>query len=296
MKIFVTGVGGQLGHDVMEALRRRGHTAIGSDVVPNPDIRLDITDKDAVERCICQLDPDAVIHCGAWTAVDLAEDDPAAARTVNAGGTRNIARACQKIDCKLIYISTDYVFGDQKQTPWKPEDRPVGPLNVYGQTKLEGEQAVADILEKYFIVRSSWIYGRNGKNFVKTMLKLSRQRDALRVVNDQIGTPTYSYDLARLLTDMVQTDQYGCYHAANGGGSLSWYEFACEIFRQTGRNVQVLPVTTEDYGAKAARPRNSRLDTDKLRREGFAPLPDWKTALHGFLREIGETKDGKDHG
>lgn len=295
MMVFVTGAGGQLGCDVVEALRRRGHTAIGSNVTSGSDILLDITDGTAVERCICQIAPDAVIHCAAWTAVDLAEDDPDAARAVNADGTRNVAKACRKADCKLIYISTDYVFGDQKQTPWKPEDKPARPLNVYGQTKLEGEQAVANTLEKYFVVRSSWIYGRNGGNFVKTMLKLGRQRDVVRVVNDQIGSPTYSYDLAQLLADMVQTDLYGYYHAVNEGGFLSWYEFACEIFRQAGVNVQVLPVTTEAYAAKAMRPRNSCLDTGKLRQAGFAPLPAWQDALARFLQEIGETEDGQDH-
>ena len=286
MRIFVTGVSGQLGHDVMNELKKRKHEAIGADVQGNCDIALDITDSNAVEQALMRVRPDAVIHCAAWTAVDAAEDHVDLVRSVNAGGTRNIAEACKKLDCKMIYISTDYVFDGQGNIPWTPDSKDYAPLNVYGQTKLEGELAVANTLEKYFIVRIAWAFGKNGKNFVKTMLNLGKKYDTLRVVNDQIGTPTYTRDLSRLLVDMVETDRYGYYHATNEGGFISWYEFACEIFRQAGYPTKVISVTTEEYGLnKAARPFNSRLDKSKLAKTGFAPLPTWQDALASYLKE-----------
>ena len=302
MKVFVTGVCGQLGHDVMNELAKRGHEGIGTDiqdvysgvqdgsaVTKMPYVKLDITDREAVSRVIGDLRPDAVIHCAAWTAVDMAEDDDKVAkvRAVNAGGTENIALACKAIDAKMTYISTDYVFDGQGTKPWDPDCRDYKPLNVYGQTKLEGELAVSGNLEKYFIVRIAWVFGLNGKNFIKTMLKLSETHDTLRVVNDQIGTPTYTYDLARLLVDMIETDKYGYYHATNEGGYISWYDFTCEIFRQAGKKVNVIPVTTAEYGlSKAARPFNSRLDRSKLQKNGFTPLPTWQDALGRYLREL----------
>lgn len=304
MKILVTGVNGQLGHDVMNELDKRGHEGIGSDLKPVysgladgsavtrlPYISMDITDKEKVKKVISDIYPDAVIHCAAWTAVDMAEDDDkvAAVRHVNADGTRNIAEACKTVDAKMLYLSTDYVFDGQGSTPWNPDDKNYKPLNVYGQTKLEGELAVAETLSKYFIVRIAWVFGKNGNNFVKTMLNVGKTHDTLRVVNDQIGTPTYTYDLARLLIDMVETDKYGYYHATNEGGYISWYDFACEIFRQAGYATKVIPVTTAEYGlSKAKRPFNSRLDKSKLVENGFKPLPDWKDALKRYLKEIGE--------
>ena len=301
MKVFVTGVGGQLGHDVMNELAKRGHEGIGSDIAPvysgvadgsavttMPYVSLDITDKDAVARVISELNPDAVIHCAAWTAVDLAEDDDKVAkvRAINAGGTENIALVCKQLDCKMTYISTDYVFDGQGTEPWKPDCKDYRPLNVYGQTKLEGELAVANNLEKYFIVRIAWVFGLNGKNFVKTMLELSKKHDTLRVVCDQVGTPTYTCDLSRLLVDMIETEKYGYYHATNEGGYISWYDFTCEIFRQAGYSTKVVPVTTEEYGlSKAARPFNSRLDKRKLVEAGFTPLPTWQDALGRYLKE-----------
>ena len=276
MKFFVTGVGGQLGHDVMNELLKRGHEGIGSDIQENysgvaddsavtkaPYIALDITDKTAVEKVITDVNPDAVIHCAAWTAVDMAEDDDKVAkvRAINAGGTQNIADICKKLNCKMTYISTDYVFDGQGTEPWQPDCKDYKPLNVYGQTKLEGELAVSQTLEKYFIVRIAWVFGLNGKNFIKTMLNVGKTHDTVRVVNDQIGTPTYTYDLARLLIDMNKTEKYGYYHATNEGGYISWYDFTKEIYRQAGYTTTVLPVTTEEYGlSKAARPFNSRLD------------------------------------
>ena len=291
MKVFVTGVDGQLGHDVMNELNRRGIEAVGSDLSPKTGIALDITDAQAVEKILLEVRPDAVIHCAAWTAVDAAEDGDNRERVyaVNAAGTGNIARVCRSLDCKMLYLSTDYVFDGTGDTPWQPECTDFSPLNVYGKSKLEGEKAVSSVLEKYFIVRIAWVFGRNGKNFIKTMLNLSKKHDTLRVVCDQIGTPTYTFDLARLLVDMIRTDKYGCYHATNEGGYISWYDFACEIFRQAGLDTKVVPVTTAEYGlSRAARPFNSRLDKRKLVQTGFAPLPDWKDALARYLKEIEE--------
>ncbi len=303
MKVLVTGVNGQLGHDVMNELNKRGHEGIGSDLKPvysgmadgsavtkMPYISMDITDEEKVKKVIHEIHPDAVIHCAAWTAVDMAEDDDKvdAVRRVNADGTRNIAETCKTIDGKMLYLSTDYVFDGQGTTPWKPDDKNYRPLNVYGKTKLEGELAVAEMLRRYFIVRIAWVFGKNGNNFVRTMLKVGKTHDTLRVVNDQVGTPTYTYDLARLLVDMVETDKYGYYHATNEGGYISWYDFACEIFRQAGYTTKVIPVTTAEYGlSKAKRPFNSRLDKSKLVENGFTPLPDWKDALRRYLKEIG---------
>ena len=310
MKVFVTGVAGQLGHDVMNELKKRGYEGIGSDLAPEyagvqdgsavttmPYVPLDITDKEAVEKVLTECRPDIVIHCAAWTAVDLAEDEDkiAKVRAINAGGTENIAKVCKKLDCKMVYISTDYVFDGQGTEPWQPDCTAYKPLNVYGQTKLEGEQAVSSNLERYFIVRIAWVFGVNGKNFIKTMLNVAKTHDTLKVVNDQIGTPTYTYDLARLLVDMIETDKYGYYHATNEGGYISWYDFTKEIFRQAvemGRTeyaedaVKVLPVTTEEYGvSKAKRPFNSRLDKKKLVENGFVPLPTWQDALKRYLKE-----------
>lgn len=297
MKVFVTGVGGQLGYDVMNELVKRGHDAVGSDIAAEasgdmaalPYVQLDITDKNAVESVIEAQRPDAVIHCAAWTAVDLAEDEDKQdkVRAINADGTKYIAQACKKIDAKMIYISTDYVFNGQGTEPWQPDCKDYAPLNVYGRTKLDGELAVAETLEKYFIVRIAWVFGKNGKNFIKTMLNVGKAHDTVRVVNDQIGTPTYTYDLARLLADMAETEKYGYYHATNEGGFISWYDFTKEIFRQAGIRSVVLPVSTEEYGlSKAARPFNSRLDKSKLKENGFTPLPDWKDALSRYLKLI----------
>lgn len=291
MKVLVTGTGGQLGFDVMNELARRGYEAVGSDITENADVKLDITDKNAVERAVSEINPDAVIHCAAWTAVDAAEEEEniPKVKAVNAEGTKNIAAACKKIGCKMLYISTDYVFDGTGTEPWKPDCKDYAPLNVYGQTKLEGELAVSELLEKYFIVRIAWVFGRNGKNFVKTMLNVGKKYPEVRVVNDQVGTPTYTYDLARLLVDMVETDKYGYYHATNEGGYISWYEFAKEIYHLAGLDTRVVPVTTEEYGlSKAARPFNSRLDKSKLSESGFEPLPHWRDALKRFLEETGE--------
>ncbi|MCD7834608.1 MAG: dTDP-4-dehydrorhamnose reductase [Lachnospiraceae bacterium] len=311
MKIIVTGVGGQLGHDVMNELAARGIEGIGSDVAPvysgiadgtavtsMPYVQMDITDGEAVSRILADVKPDAVIHCAAWTAVDLAEDDDKVAkvRAVNAGGTQNIADACKALDAKMLYLSTDYVFDGMGETPWEPDCRDYKPLNVYGQTKLEGELAVSGTLEKFFIVRIAWVFGVNGKNFIRTMLNIGKTHDTLRVVDDQIGTPTYTEDLARLLADMIVTEKYGYYHATNEGGYISWYEFATEIFRQAaalGReeydaaHLKVVPVSTAEYGeSKAKRPFNSRLDKSKLQANGFKPLPVWKDALARYLKAI----------
>ena len=304
MKFFVTGVGGQLGHDVMNELARRGHEGTGSDLAPQysgiadgsavcsmPYVGLDITDAQAVEQVLLQEKPDVVVHCAAWTAVDLAEDEDKVekVRAINAGGTRNIAEVCKKLDCKMIYISTDYVFDGQGETPWQPDCRDYKPLNVYGQTKLEGELAVSELLEKFFIVRIAWVFGLNGKNFIKTMLNVGKKYDTVRVVNDQIGTPTYTLDLSRLLVDLAESEKYGYYHATNEGGYISWYDFTCEIFCQAGYDTKVVPVTTAEYGlSKAARPFNSRLDKSKLVEAGFEPLPTWQDALSRYLREISE--------
>lgn len=284
MKILVTGFAGQLGHDVVDELIRRGHIAVGVDIS-----EMDVTDRSACERVILQTSPDAVIHCAAWTAVDAAEDEKniPAVYAVNAEGTRNIACACQTAGCKMMYISTDYVFDGRGKQPWQADCTEYGPLSVYGQTKLEGEMAVREWVENHFIVRIAWVFGLNGKNFVKTMLNIGQKHDTLRVVCDQIGTPTYTYDLARLLVDMIETEKYGTYHATNEGGYISWYDFACEIFRQAGYPTKVLPVTTAEYGqSKAVRPFNSRLDKSKLISQGFEPLPDWRDALKRYLAEL----------
>lgn len=282
MKVLVTGVNGQLGYDVVNELNKRGHEAVGVDVV-----EMDITDSRKVVEVMQRVRPDAVIHCAAWTAVDAAEDNEEKVRLVNAAGTENIAKECKKLDCKLLYVSTDYVFDGQGDKPWLPDCKDYKPLNVYGQTKLEGEIAVSGILDKYFIVRIAWVFGKNGNNFIKTMLRLAETHAALRVVNDQIGTPTYTFDLAGLLVDMIETEKYGYYHATNEGGYISWCDFAKEIFKQAECDVEVIPVTTSEYGlSKAARPFNSRLEKSKLAENGFKPLPDWKDALSRYLTEI----------
>ena len=311
MKVLVTGVAGQLGHDVMNELAERGIEGIGSDIAPEysgiadgtavtkmPYIQMDITDEKAVSAKIKEVHPDVVVHCAAWTAVDLAEDEDKVAkvRAINADGTRYIANVCKELDCKMVYISTDYVFDGQGETPWDPDCKDYKPLNVYGETKLEGELAVSETLEKYFIVRIAWVFGKNGKNFIKTMLNVAKTHDKLTVVNDQIGTPTYTFDLARLLVDMIGTEKYGYYHATNEGGYISWYDFTKEIFRQAVKlgheeysedRVSVVPVTTAEYGvSKAARPFNSRLDKSKLVKNGFTPLPTWQDALNRYLKEI----------
>lgn len=278
MKIFVTGVKGQLGHDVVNELEKRGHQAVGVDVE-----EMDVTDEAAVRDVITRAAPDAVIHCAAYTAVDAAEDQEDLCRRVNALGTRYVASVCRDLDCRLMYISTDYVFNGQGTRPWEPDDERQ-PLNVYGQTKYEGELAVEE-LKKYFIVRIAWVFGVNGKNFIRTMLNLGQTKDSLTVVDDQIGSPTYTLDLARLLVDMIETDRYGRYHATNAG-LCSWYEFACEIFRQAGMKVKVSPVSSDQYPAKAKRPANSRMDQRKLRENGFEPLPPWQDALGRYLKEI----------
>ncbi len=280
MKVLVTGVKGQLGYDVVNELEKRGHVAIGTDVD-----NMDITNKEQVEAVIKEANPDAVIHCAAYTAVDLAEDNIDLCRRINADGTRNIALVCKELDIKMIYISTDYVFDGEGTHFWQPDDER-HPLNVYGQTKYEGELAVESLLEKYYIVRIAWVFGVNGKNFIKTMLNLGKTRDHLTVVNDQIGSPTYTYDLAKLLVDMVETDKYGRYHATNEG-ICSWYDFACEIFKQAGYDhVTVSPVSASEYPAKAKRPSNSRMCKDKLTENGFAKLPTWQDALNRYLKEI----------
>lgn len=304
MKVFVTGVGGQLGHDVVNELLKRNYEAAGTDILETADspaeyVSLDITDRDAVDRVITDVNPDAVVHCAAWTAVDAAEDEEnrAKVRAINTDGTRYIAEVCKKLGCKMIYISTDYVFSGQGNLPWQPDCRDYAPLNVYGQSKLDGELSVSSLLDKYFIVRIAWVFGKNGNNFIKTMLNAGKKYDTLRVVNDQVGTPTYTFDLARLLVDMAESDKYGYYHATNEGGYISWYDFACEIFNQAGYTnaVTVNPVTTEEYGiSKAKRPFNSRLDRSKLAENGFKPLPDWKDALGRYLKEIGLVTDGTD--
>lgn len=302
MKIFVTGVGGQLGHDVMNELAKRGHAGVGSDIAPEysgiqdgsavcamPYVQLDITDGAAVRAALEDIRPDAVIHCAAWTAVDAAEDteNQLKVRAINVDGTRHIAEVCKDLGCKMMYISTDYVFDGQGETPWQPDCKDYAPLNVYGETKLGGEQAVRDLVERFFIVRIAWVFGLNGKNFIKTMLRLGETHDTLRVVNDQIGTPTYTLDLARLLVDMIETEKYGHYHATNEGGYISWADFAKEIFRQAGMGVNVIPVTTSEYGlSKAARPFNSRLDKSKLIDCGFVPLPDWRDAVKRYIRAV----------
>ena len=291
MNVFVTGVGGQLGFDVMNELSRRGINCISSDIIEKFDdnyVQLDITDKVAVDKALSEIKPHAVIHCAAWTAVDAAEDEENKPKVyaVNVTGTRNLVEVCKKLDCKMIYISTDYVFNGQGSEPWKADCEDFAPLNYYGQTKLEGELAVAEVLDKFFIVRIAWVFGLNGKNFIKTMINVGKKYDTVRVVNDQIGTPTYTYDLARLLVDMIKTDKYGYYHVTNEGGYISWYDFCCEFYKQYGLTTKVTPVTTEEYGlSKAARPFNSRLDKSKLIEMGFKPLPTWKDAVKRYLEE-----------
>ena len=303
MKYFVTGVCGQLGHDVMNELASRGYEGVGSDIQPEysgvadgtavttmPYISLDITDRAAVLKTIQDVKPDVVVHCAAWTAVDAAEDEEKQpkVRAINVDGTKNIADACKELDCKMIYISTDYVFNGQGEKPWEPDCKDYAPLCVYGQTKLDGEKAVAGTLDKYFIVRIAWVFGLNGKNFIKTMLNVGKTHDRVTVVSDQIGTPTYTLDLSRLLVDMSETDKYGYYHATNEGGYISWYDFTVEIYKQAGYTTEVVPVTTAEYGiSKAARPFNSRLDKSKLVEAGFEPLPTWQDALSRYLKEIG---------
>ena len=302
MKFFVTGVAGQLGHDVMNELAKRGYEGVGSDIAPQysgvedgssvttmPYAQMDITDAKAVRETILSVKPDVVVHCAAWTAVDLAEDEDKKEKVyaINAKGTQNIADVCKELDCKVIYISTDYVFNGQGTEPWQPDCKDYQPLNVYGKTKLEGELAISNTVPKYFIVRIAWVFGLNGKNFIKTMLSVGKTHDEVRVVNDQIGTPTYTYDLSRLLVDMAETDKYGYYHATNEGGYISWYDFTCEIYKQAGLSTKVTPVTTAEYGvSKAARPFNSRLDKSKLTENGFKPLPTWQDALSRYLKEI----------
>lgn len=300
MKTLVTGVNGQLGHDVMLELQKRGYEAVGCGSSPEyrgmadavaklPYVSLDITDDAAVDRVLQEIKPDCVCHCAAWTAVDAAEksENKDKVFAVNVDGTRNLARACQALDAKFMYISTDYVFNGQGTEPWKADSQEFAPLNVYGKSKLYGELAVKELLTKYFIVRIAWVFGRNGNNFVKTMLKVGKNHDTLRVVNDQIGTPTYTADLARLLVDMLETEKYGTYHATNEGEYISWYDFAREIFRQAGYSTKVIPVTTEEYGlSKARRPFNSRLDKSKLKEQGFQPLPDWRDGVRRYLEEL----------
>ena len=301
MKVFVTGVGGQLGHDVVNELAKRGHEAVGSDLAPAysgiadgsavtkaPYVQLDITDKDAVARVFSEIRPEAVIHCAAWTAVDAAEDEDKRelVHRINAEGTRYIAEAAKAVDAKMLYLSTDYVFDGQGERPWEPDDKCYAPLNVYGQSKLDGEKAVSGTLEKYFIVRIAWVFGLNGKNFIKTMINVGKTHDTVRVVNDQVGTPTYTLDLARLLADMIESEKYGYYHATNEGGYISWYDFCKEFYRQYGLKTKVIPVTTAEYGlSKAARPFNSRLDKSKLAEAGFEPLPTWQDAVARYLKE-----------
>lgn len=312
MRVFVTGVGGQLGHDVMNELADRGYEGIGSDIGKVYSglcdgtaaermlyKQMDITDEEAVRNVLGSVKPDVVVHCAAWTAVDLAEDEDKreTVHMVNAVGTRNIAEVCRELECKMVYLSTDYVFDGTGTEPWRPDCKDYSPLNVYGRTKLGGELAVAELLEKYFIVRIAWVFGKNGKNFIKTMLNIGKTHDRLTVVNDQVGTPTYTYDLARLLVDMIETEKYGYYHATNEGGYISWYNFAVEIFRQAAElgypeydqdHLTVVPVTTAEYGnSKAARPFNSRLDKSKLSENGFTRLPLWQDALARYLQELG---------
>ena len=301
MKVFVTGVGGQLGHDVANELERKGHSAVGSDIQPIysgvsdesavtmiPYVQVDITNKEAVQHTIEEIKPDVIIHCAAWTSVDAAEDEENRIKVdaINHLGTKYIAEAAKAVDAKMVYISTDYVFDGQGERSWEPDDKCYAPLNVYGQSKLDGELAVANTLEKFFIVRIAWVFGLNGKNFIKTMINVGKTHDTVRVVNDQIGTPTYTLDLARLLVDMVETEKYGYYHATNEGGYISWYDFCCEFYKQYGLSTTIIPVTTAEYGlSKAARPFNSRLDKSKLIAAGFAPLPTWQDAVARYLKE-----------
>lgn len=319
MRILVTGVNGQLGHDVMNELIKRGHTGIGSDITPTYNgitdcssitkadyVSLDITDKSSVVKTIKSLNLDAVIHCAAWTAVDAAEEEANKANvmTVNGDGTRNIAEAIADLNkgrvevsknkCKLLYISTDYVFDGQGTAPWTPDCKDYKPLNVYGESKLVGELAVSSLVDSFFIVRIAWVFGLNGKNFIKNMLNVGKTHDEVRVVNDQVGTPTYTFDLSRLLIDMIESEKYGYYHATNSGSGfeddyISWYDFTVEIYKQVGLKTKVIPVTTAEYGlSKAKRPFNSRLDKSKLTENGFKLLPSWKDAMIRYLKELEE--------
>ena len=305
MKVLVTGVCGQLGHDVMNELASRGISGLGSDISDTysgiadgsavcsmPYVKLDITDAEAVAKVVAEAAPDAIVHCAAWTAVDAAEDPENAAKVqaINVDGTRNMALAAKNAGAKLLYLSTDYVFDGKGERPWQPDDKNYAPISVYGQSKLDGELAVSSILDKFFIVRIAWVFGLNGKNFIKTMVNVAKTHDTVRVVNDQIGTPTYTLDLARLLVDMIQTEKYGYYHATNSeevpGGYISWYDLCCEAYRQCGLDTKVIPVSTAEYGlSKAARPANSRLDKTKLKEMGFEPLPSWKDAVSRYLTE-----------
>ncbi len=301
MKVFVTGVNGQLGHDVVNELIKRGHEAIGSDITDNYSgvqdnsavtkaqyLKLDITDENKVNELLTNLKPNAIVHCAAWTAVDLAEDEENKPKVygINVNGTKYIAKAAKQIDAKMLYLSTDYVFNGLGEKPWNPDEKGFEPLNYYGETKLLGEKAITSILDKFFIVRIAWVFGLNGKNFIKTMINVGKTHDEVRVVSDQIGTPTYTFDLARLLSDMIETDKYGFYHATNEGGYISWYDFTKEIYKQYGLNTKVIPVTTAEYGlSKAKRPFNSRLDKSKLVESGFEPLPDYKDAITRYLKE-----------
>lgn len=282
-KVLVTGAAGQLGQDMMAELKKRGHTAIGVDVE-----EMDITDEEKVMEVISGIRPQVVIHCAAFTAVDAAQDQEELCRQINAKGTDYVAKACEDVSCKMIYLSTDYVFEGTGERPWEPEDEVKKPLNVYGQTKYEGEQAVRNRTSRYFIVRTAWVFGPHGKNFVRTMLNLAKKYDRITVVNDQFGTPTYTPDLAVLLADLMETEKYGIYHATNEGDYISWYEFACEIFKLAGKEISVVPVSSEEYAAKAKRPKNSRLSKKKIRENGLKPLPQWKDALQRFLDTFNE--------
>lgn len=293
MKVLVTGVKGQLGYDVVNELEKQNIEAVGVDIE-----EMDITDSSSVNKVIKEVNPDAVIHCAAWTAVDAAEDEDKKEKVklVNVDGTQNIANVCKELDIKMMYISTDYVFNGEGTEPWQPDCKDYAPQNVYGQTKLDGELAIANTLDKYFIVRIAWVFGKNGNNFIKTMLKVGKNHDQLKVVSDQIGTPTYTFDLAKLLVSMIVTDKYGYYHATNEGGYISWWDFTKEIFKQatelgydrySEENITVTPVTTAEYGvSKAKRPFNSRLDKSKLVANGFTPLPTWQDAVSRYLKEI----------
>lgn len=303
MTVLVTGVAGQLGFDVANELAKRGITVVGTDIRNESEltekpalskyVALDITDRAAVERTVGAIAPDAIVHCAAWTNVDGAEDpgNRETVRRINVDGTGFLVAAAKNLGCKFLYISTDYVFDGEGDRPWEPDDQRFSPLNYYGETKLEGEKTVLSELEKFFIVRIAWVFGRNGKNFIRTMLNLAKTRDTVKVVSDQIGAPTYTADLACLLADMVRSEKYGIYHATNEGGFISWYDLACEVFRQASAPMTVIPVTTAEYGASVARrPFNSRLDKSKLARAGFSPLPDWKNAVTRYLKEIGAIK------
>ena len=301
MKVFVTGANGQLGYDIAKLLANRGHDPICSDIAPSlisrsgvdhdgiyEYVQLDITNQDSVKKTIAQVDPDAIIHCAAWTAVDAAEEpqNREIVDRINHLGTKYLAQAAKDANAKMLYISTDYVFNGKGVRPWEPDDKDYAPLNVYGQSKLDGELAVSGTLDKYFIVRIAWAFGTNGSNFIKTMINVGKTHESVRVVCDQIGTPTYTKDLARLLSDMIETDKYGYYHATNEGGYISWYDFCCEFYKQYGLSTKVIPVTTEEYGlSRAARPYNSRLDKSKLKAMGFEPLPAWQDAVKRFLKE-----------